>query len=130
MKTTIAYFFITFLYILPFYGNAQFVNISGNIYSERNGKIVENASVFDNKTNIGTITDKNGFFKLMLNPGVIELVAISDGFKDFKQTVNLTSDTTMVIKLNSVVRFKNKLKDEVVMRDALKPGEGVNTHLK
>lgn len=132
MKIPLAYYFITLLITIPYFGSCQFVNISGNIFSEKNGKVVGNASVFDNQTKIGTITDINGFFKLMLNPVKIELVVISDGYKDFAQTIHLKSDTTIVIKLKPLVRFKSKPKSDTELEAAVKVEKPVTDrfHLK
>ena len=67
MKTLIITNTILFLSLLPGMAWAQFVAVSGYIKDSSNGKALENVSIFDSNSKIGTITNQNGFYRLILN---------------------------------------------------------------
>lgn len=110
MKTPFTYYILTILCCLPLIGQTQFVTISGIISSEKTGKIMENANIFDSQSKIGTISDKSGFYQLMLQPGKIDLLITHDGFTDFRQKMVLQADTTITITLRPAPHLKGKQK--------------------
>jgi len=116
MKTPLSYLAFAVFFIIPLFGKTQFVTISGKITNELNGEIIENASIFECKSTIGTISDKNGFYKLMLNPGNIDLVISYGGFSDFTQKFKLKSDTTLTVALKPVDHLKSNHKEETKLR--------------
>lgn len=77
--------------ILPLTTEAQYV-ISGTVYDETE-TTVPGAHVFLNGTTYGTLTDKDGSFKLEDVPdGVYQLVVKFLGYKDFFLQINIVSD--------------------------------------
>lgn len=98
--------------LLCFTGKAQLVTISGKVTNSKSGEALENVSVFDQSSNIGTITNKNGFFKLALTKGPLEIKISDDGFKDYSRYIVLKNDTTLVVKLESEIQNKNRTKKQ------------------
>lgn len=111
MKTPLTYFLLSIFFGLPLFGKTQMVTISGIISSDKTGNIIENVNVFDSQSNIGTISDKFGFYQLMLHPGKIDLSVTCDGFDDFRQKLELKTDTTLTITLKPVHHIKGKKKN-------------------
>ena len=95
---------------LPLLGKTQLVTISGKVVNSKSGKVLENVSIFESSSNIGTITNKNGFFKLELPRGELEFKITDDGFRDFAQHIVLKSDTTISVVLEPEIQNKNRHK--------------------
>lgn len=89
---------------------SQSVSISGYIKNSENENALENVSIFENITGIGTITDKNGFFKLFLNTGSIDISASIENFKTISKKIELSGDTIISVKL--LPEFTNNGKQE------------------
>ena len=64
MKTILTTSISLLLYLLPAVSWAQFVTVSGYINDNSNGKALENVSIFEANSGIGTITNQNGFYRL------------------------------------------------------------------
>jgi plasmid rolling circle replication initiator protein Rep len=94
--------------VLPGYTHAQFITISGYITHALTGVAIENVSVFEKHTEIGTISNKDGSFKLMLHPGRLNLSFSENGYKTFSENLVLKSDTTLVIQLKPELSAKNR----------------------
>ncbi len=99
MKTLIFTPFLILFAALPNVGRTQLFTVSGYITNYITGNAVENAAVFDSVSGIGTITNKDGFYKLMLAPGNMEIIFSDPGLKSFTQQFTLVADTTLNIKL-------------------------------
>ena len=108
MKTSISFCVFILMCVLPGYTHAQFITISGYVTHSLTGAAIENVSVFEKHTEIGTISNKDGFFKLMLQPGHFNLSFSENGYKTFSENMVLKSDTTMVIHLKPVLSDKNR----------------------
>lgn len=108
MKTTISFLLFIVICVLPGITNAQLVTISGSITNAFTGMAIENVSVFEKCTDIGTISNKDGFFKLMLHPGRLNLTFSENGFKTISENLVLKSDTTLVIHLKPEISAKNR----------------------
>lgn len=110
MKT----FFITntilILCLLPGMTWAQFMTVSGYINDSSNGKALENVSIFDLNSKIGTITNHNGFYRLVLHEKKAELKFTFDGFKDCSHLLELSSDTTLLISMQPAIIQSKQIK--------------------
>ncbi len=116
MKTT---FFNSILFVIifsPFTGIAQYITVTGFVTSEKNGNYLENVNIYESVSTIGTLSDKNGFYHLMLPPGTIKLTATFDGFKDFSKQMTIKKDTVLTIKLKPVPDPKDIAKKEDVIQ--------------
>jgi len=111
MKTILSYHLFLLCILLPFLGSGQFVLVTGNILDGKTESAIGNVNIFESKSGIGTITNMNGFFSLMLKPGNAEFVISHDGFKDFSQKMILKSDTTITVSLVPILNLKSKPKE-------------------
>lgn len=114
MKSFIFVSFILFLQI----SLSQTGSISGYVKSE--GKPLEFVSVAIKNSTFGTTTNENGYFKINNIPfGTYQLVALSIGFNNSMQTININAEIqniTVTINLTE----SNKNLDEVVISGTLK----------
>ncbi|MFV0591083.1 MAG: carboxypeptidase-like regulatory domain-containing protein [Draconibacterium sp.] len=99
MKTVILTNLIFLLCLLPGLSWAQVLTISGYINNSINGEAIENVSIFESNSGIGTISNQNGFYRLVLKGNKVHLKITNAGFKDFTKQLALNSDTTLVVKL-------------------------------
>lgn len=115
MKTILITQFTLLFFVIPNFGWAQFVTVSGYVNHGTNGKALENVSIFEANSGIGTITNQNGFYKLTLEKGDLNLKVSNNGFSAFQQNLKLSSDTTLVVKLqpNLHSKVKNRKDDEL-----------------
>jgi hypothetical protein len=120
MKTFICFSTILFCLVLPIIGNAQFVLVTGNIMNQKTGDLLESVNIFESNSGIGTITNMNGYFSLMLKPGKVEFVITQNGFKDFSKKMDLKSDTTLTVSLIPAFNLKAKQKDSESQKTAEK----------
>ena len=115
MKTVILTNTLFLLWCLPFAGWAQVLSISGYITNSVNGEALENVSVFESNSRIGTISNKNGFYRLILNDQDVDLKISSDGFVAYMKHIDLSTDTTLIVKLEPLAGEKvgEKSNDDV-----------------
>ena len=111
MKAPLRFHVLMILCCIPFMCKAQIISISGIISSEKTGKIIENANVFDCQSTIGTISDKFGFYQLLLSSGKIDLLVTGEGYTDFRQKMELKADTTFNIDLKPLHHLKGRQKN-------------------
>jgi len=97
--------------LLPVFGNDQLVLVTGNIIDEKTQNALQNVSILESNSGIGTITNINGYFSLMLNKGNAEIVVSHEGFKDFSKKLVLKADTSLTISLVPLLNLKSKIKD-------------------
>jgi hypothetical protein len=122
MKTILTTHLLLCILLFPVLGEAQLFTISGNVANSKNGKALENASVFESKSNTGTITNKKGYFKLELSAGDLELSITEVGYRAFNQKIILKCDTTFNVNLAPEVQIKNRHKRQMAMHaDAKTP---------
>lgn len=107
---------------LPMLGKTQLATISGKVTDSRNDKLLENVSIFESYSNIGTITNQEGYFKLELHTGELEINISIDGFKKFSKKMVLNCDTTLCVKLEPEVNFKNRNKRSSELHAVAKSG--------
>lgn len=111
MRGFMPFYFLMIVMVLPLFSDAQLIVVTGNIINERTGSAIENVSIFESFSGIGTITNVSGFFSLMLKPGNTEFVITHAGFKDLSKKMILQSDTTLTISLKPQISPKSKFKD-------------------
>lgn len=117
MKTLLITNTFILLWILPGMSWAQFVTIAGYINDSTTGKAIENVSIFEKNSRIGTISNQNGFYRLVLSNANIDLRISNDGFKVFSSQMQLSSDTTLVVKLEP-----NSIRGNQLNKDQLQAG--------
>ena len=94
------------------YGQEQ-VSISGLIKDASNGEDLIGASVYVKGQPVGTTTNIYGFYSLTLPKGEYDLVYSFIGYKDLVKHLNLTTDQTINIELNT----NSAVLTEVVISD-------------
>lgn len=98
--------------LLPVLGKAQLVTISGNVIHSKSGKALENVNIFESFSNIGTITNEDGFFKLVLSQGELNLNITDNGFKDLSKQLVLKGDTILTVELEPEIQNRNRPKKQ------------------
>ncbi len=101
--------------LLPVLGEAQLVTVSGKVTNSKSGEALENVTVFEPTSNIGTITNENGFFNLALTKGAREIKISDNGFIEYSQQFILKSDTTLSVKLVPEIQHKNRHKKQLIL---------------
>lgn len=99
---------------------SQTVTVSGYILNEQTGTFIKSASIFESSDGIGTISNTNGFYKLILKPGEKELKFSDPGFREFSKSFDLSKDTVLTVKLEpfSSEKLKKKTEPEFQVRKA------------
>lgn len=125
MRTTITFTILILMCVFPGYTHAQWITISGYVRHAITDAAIENVSVFEKHSEIGTISNKDGFFKLMLRQGHQNLSFSENGFKTFSESLILNSDTTLTIRLKPAIAAKNRHKaDEELQAGVQKKKNG------
>ena len=114
MKTLVLYPFLFILLLIPELVTSQVIGISGYISNSITEKPIADASVFEAVSGIGTITDNEGFFKLLLRPGLLLLNCLNEGFEVYEKKFLLRKNTTILISLNPVAQNKKTSKRESI----------------
>ncbi len=118
MKTILVTQLFLILCILPGMSWAQFVAVSGYILDSSSGKALENVSIFDSNSKIGTITNHNGFYRLVLHQKNANLRFTFDGFKECTHLIELSSDTTLLVSMQpTILQQKQQKKVENLQAD-------------
>jgi len=120
MKTIITLHFYLLCLLFPVTGNAQFLRITGNIINVKTGVALENVNILESKSGIGTITNLNGFFSLMLKPGNAEIIISHNGFQNYSKKLEIKNDTTLTVSLVPVLNLKSKSKETETQKTAVK----------
>ena len=82
--------------------NAQLISVSGTIQDNLSGKTIQQISVVESKSGVGTISSFNGTFILLLKKGEVKLSFSDNNYETFNTSFVLTRDTTIYVKLNAV----------------------------
>jgi len=101
MKTIFYVFSLLLLFIISNISSAQFYSVSGYITNSVTERGIVNVTVFEDISGIGTISNDNGYYRLILNPGKIKLIISRPGFKTFSTTFELKKDTVIFANLDS-----------------------------
>ena len=99
MKTILVIPFTILLFVISNFTWAQFISVSGYVNNGKNGDVLKNVSVFETNSGIGTISNQNGFYRLLLEKGSINLKISNEGFQNYTTTMNLKTDTVLLVKL-------------------------------
>lgn len=99
MKTILNTFCVLLFLFIPGIGQAQLLSVSGYVKDYVTDKALENASVYETVSGIGTISNNKGYYKLLLKPGKHHLVISSAGFERFSKDIVLPDDTTITVRL-------------------------------
>ena len=106
---------------------AQFYTIAGYI-NDSNGKALENVSIFESNSGIGTITNQNGYYRLVLRNKKADLKISHDGFNDFSKVLEIGADTALTVKLEPRLNERKNSKKEVELRADNTPVRKRNGH--
>ncbi|MDD3322969.1 MAG: TonB-dependent receptor plug domain-containing protein [Paludibacter sp.] len=98
MKLTTCLFFFLFFVILLM--SAQNFTISGSISDSRSGETMISSSVYDIKSENGTVSNSFGFYSLTLPKGDVKVQFSYVGYADVQKLFKLTKDTTINIRLD------------------------------
>lgn len=96
-------FLFFFLYI---YLQAQNYTISGYITDKSSGETLLNASVFENLSGKGTVSNNFGYYTITLYSGNVSLNYSYVGYLPETKEFLLTKDTTINIKLDTSISLK------------------------
>jgi hypothetical protein len=123
MKTIFYAYSLFLLLIIPDISKAQFLSVSGYITNSVTERGIENASVFENISGTGTISNDNGYYRLLLNPGKTKLIISRSGFKTYSTAFELKKDTVISANLNSEQLHNNKVveNDSQKIKEDAKP---------
>ena len=102
--------------VLPFLGKSQLVTITGTVSNSKNGVEIENGNIFELNSNIGTISNSNGYYKLELKAGEIEIKFSADKFYDFTKKLELKNDTSIIVQLIAKPENKHRNKKNAELR--------------
>ncbi|SHE46705.1 CarboxypepD_reg-like domain-containing protein [Mariniphaga anaerophila] len=92
-------FFLGVIVLFPQVTEAQLLSVSGYVKNYISGQPIENATIYESHSGIGTISDSSGYYKLLLQKGTQELKVSNVGFDEFKSTFALASDTIVSVNL-------------------------------
>lgn len=112
MKTILTSHVLMIIMFLPLLGNTQLVTISGDVTHGKSGNVLKNVSIFETFSSIGTITNEEGFFKLELPQGELEIKVTDHGFREFTQKILLKNDTTLSFVLEPELQNRNRQKKQ------------------
>jgi hypothetical protein len=127
MKTILIIPITMLFFIIPNFSWAQFISVSGYVNDGNNGNGLENVSIFESNSGIGTISNQNGFYKLLLQKGSINLKFSNDGFQNYSTIIDLKSDTTLLVKLKPSINNKLRLKKSDELHADVKADKKSNT---
>lgn len=99
MKTMFRLFFLGMVFLFPQAAEAQLLSVSGVVRHYISGQPIENATIFEANSGIGTITNSDGAYKLLLQKGDQNLKISSPGLVDFTATFTMAKDTVVSIDL-------------------------------
>jgi hypothetical protein len=85
--------------VLPLTVSAQRISISGNISDLKTGVKIKDVDVFEKISDTGTTSNEAGYFRLLLNPGKVELIVSEPGYETLKKDFELRTDTTVTWQL-------------------------------
>jgi len=121
MKTIINILLFGVFILFPHAGNAQMISVSGVVKNYVTDRAIENASIYEAFSGIGTISNSDGYYHLLLKPGKQHLNITSPGFEKYSQEFRLTGDTIISLQLIPV-NFGEK--EIVADRDSEKLTDG------
>lgn len=115
--------------LLPSVGWAQLLTVSGYI-NDSNGGALENVSIYETNSRIGTITNQNGFYRLVLSDTLVSLKISNGGFKSIVKELKLNSDTTLIVRLEPVFDTSKRSKKTQELHAEVTPASKKNRKQK
>lgn len=103
MKTHFIYFLFVFIFAFAGQGAAQMITVSGFVNNLDTGKPKKNTAVLETISMVGTITNNDGYFRLLLKPGQKIIEFSSPGYMTHTSSFILASDTTFTVDLIPLV---------------------------
>ncbi len=106
--------------------------ISGRVYDRTTNKGIANAIVLIDDNTTGTITDKDGSYKLKVSPTSNKIYIKTKGYEDVSvaistTTINLSLNPTTSQDLQQIVNYKNALDEVRYAQNIAVMSSGVNT---
>ncbi len=101
---------------MPCFLGAQNIAVSGYVIDKGTGEVIKYASVFDSSSGIGTITNNQGYYHLLLKPEKLNLKFSSSGFEPVMQYFQLKNDTILSIQMVPDTEEKNPEKVNAASR--------------
>jgi hypothetical protein len=108
MKTMFRLFFLGVVFIFPNAAQAQLLSLSGYVKNFITGEPIENAAIYEASSGIGTITNSDGYYKLLLQKGEQNLKITSAGNESFKTSFTMLADTIVSVELKPLDFFENR----------------------
>jgi hypothetical protein len=99
MKAQVILFYLFIYLFIPFAGKAQMVSVSGYVKNHATGEARKNVTIYESNSGIGTITNNEGYYRLLLNPGELKLEFSSPGFSNITSAFIMKRDTTVTVEL-------------------------------
>lgn len=112
MKTVLTSHLLAIVMLMPFIGFSQLVTVSGKITDSKSGDALENVSIFEINSNIGTISNNQGFYKLFLNQGEFQIKISYEGYNEYTQSLTVKNDTIITVQLIPEVNLKSSMKKQ------------------
>lgn len=109
MKTMFRLFFLGLVIIFPQAAEAQLLSLSGYVKNFITDEPIENAAIYEESSGIGTITNSDGYYKLLLQKGEQKLKITSAGSLSFNSTFKMVSDTIISVELKPQNFIENKV---------------------
>jgi hypothetical protein len=108
MKTAVILLLVYLTSACPLILSAQRHNVSGRIFDSSTLMPVNQISVYEKSSGIGTMTNEEGGYSLMLSRGDIELVYSGINYETLKIGFSLNSDTLINLNLNVQMPERNR----------------------
>lgn len=108
--------FFLFLFQTGFAQQSKNVfTVRGKIIELETGEAITRANIFNNTTNAGTSSNDYGVFFIKMPQGLNSITASSIGYITLQTSVNITSDTVLILKLEANVQ---SLDEVIISSDA------------
>lgn len=117
MKSITFLFLTLFLLFAAQLSWSQILSVSGRILDETSGIGIRSVSVFEAKQGIGTISNSEGYYKLLIKPGEKTLKVTCSGFHDFSESFHLMRDTTLTVMLKPEKPERAKAEEILSLED-------------
>lgn len=112
MKVRTYLYFQVFIFLatLPVSGFSQMATIKGTVQNALSNSFIKEANIVETISGIGTITNQNGCYRLMLRTGKTQLNISVEGFKPVSTGFILKKDTiiNMFLEPLNEIKFRQK----------------------
>lgn len=95
MKTLNVLFLFLLCISFPSQGFSQLITLSGFVKDQSTGEMKKNATVYESISGTGTITNSEGYYRLLLSPGQKKLEISCPGYYMNTSAFTLTADTVI-----------------------------------